>query len=106
MLGKIRRQKEFFDSYVYEKLLPESHILLDIKEEVDFSLVEGELKGLYVRSGRGCQANCVTGVHSGTLSWTPMSRPSFAEVKVLDATTSRRRVGREGCTINCVTGYH
>jgi transposase len=47
MLGKINRQKDFFDSYVYENLLPESHILLDIKEKVDFSFVEEELKDLY-----------------------------------------------------------
>ena len=47
MLGKINRQRNFFDSYVYENLLPESHILLEIKEKVDFSFVEEELKDLY-----------------------------------------------------------
>lgn len=40
-------QKDFFDSYVYENLLPAEHILLDIKEQIDFSFVEKELKDLY-----------------------------------------------------------
>jgi len=39
--------KNFFDSYVYENLLPSQHILLDIKEQIDFSFVEEELKDLY-----------------------------------------------------------
>lgn len=47
MLGKINKQKDFFDSYVYENLLPAEHILLDIKEQIDFSFVEQETKDLY-----------------------------------------------------------
>lgn len=47
MLGKINKQKDFFDSYVYENLLPCEHILLDIKENLDFSFVEEETKDLY-----------------------------------------------------------
>lgn len=47
MLGKKNMQKDFFDSYVYENLLPSEHILLDIKEQIDFSFVEEELKDLY-----------------------------------------------------------
>lgn len=47
MLGKISKQKDFFDSYVYENLLPAGHILLDIKEQIDFSFVEQETKDLY-----------------------------------------------------------
>jgi IS5 family transposase len=47
MLGKPNKQKDFFDSYVYENLLPTEHILLDIKEEIDFSFVEEETKDLY-----------------------------------------------------------
>lgn len=47
MLGKISKQKDFFDSYVYENLLPGEHILLDIKEQIDFSFVEEETKDLY-----------------------------------------------------------
>lgn len=47
MLGKTNMQKDFFDSYVYENLLPCEHILLDIKEQIDFSFVEEELKDLY-----------------------------------------------------------
>lgn len=47
MLGKLNKQKDFFDSYVYENLLPAEHILLDIKEKIDFSFVEEETKDLY-----------------------------------------------------------
>lgn len=47
MLGKPNKQKDFFDSYVYENLLPTEHILLDIKERIDFSFVEEETKDLY-----------------------------------------------------------
>lgn len=47
MLGRPNRQKDFFDSYVYENLLPAEHILLDIKEQIDFSFVEEETKDLY-----------------------------------------------------------
>ncbi|MBL7157723.1 MAG: IS1182 family transposase [Candidatus Omnitrophica bacterium] len=47
MLGKPNKQKDFFDNYVYENLLPSEHILLDIKREIDFSFVEEETKDLY-----------------------------------------------------------
>lgn len=47
MLGKVNKQKDFFDSYVYENLLPAEHILLDINEQIDFSFVEEETKDLY-----------------------------------------------------------
>lgn len=47
MLGKENNQKDFFDSYVYENLLPAEHILLDIKEKIDFSFVDEEIKDLY-----------------------------------------------------------
>jgi IS5 family transposase len=47
MLGKKNMQKDFFNSYVYENLLPSEDILLDIKEQVDFSFVEEELRDLY-----------------------------------------------------------
>lgn len=47
MLGKPNKQKDFFDSYVYEHLLPAEHILLEIKEKIDFSFVEEETKDLY-----------------------------------------------------------
>jgi len=47
MLGKMNKQKDFFDSYVYENLLPAEHVLLDIKEQIDFSFVEQETKDLY-----------------------------------------------------------
>jgi len=47
MLGKPNKQKDFFDSYVYENLLPAEHILLDIREQIDFSFVEEETRDLY-----------------------------------------------------------
>ena len=47
MLGKPNKQKDFFDNYVYENLLPAEHILLDIKDKIDFSFVEEETKDLY-----------------------------------------------------------
>jgi len=47
MLKKESKQKDFFDSYVYEKLLPEKHILLDIKNTIDFSFVDEETNDLY-----------------------------------------------------------
>ena len=47
MLGRVNKQKDFFDSYVYENLLPAEHILLDIKDKIDFSFVEEETEDLY-----------------------------------------------------------
>lgn len=47
MLGRVNKQKDFFDSYVYENLLPAEHILLDVKDNIDFSFVEEETKDLY-----------------------------------------------------------
>lgn len=47
MLKKLNKQKDFFDSYMYEHLLPSSHVLLDILELIDFSFVEKCVKGLY-----------------------------------------------------------
>jgi len=47
MLKRESKQKDFFDSYVYERLLPNKHILLDIKESLDFSFVDEAAKDLY-----------------------------------------------------------
>jgi len=47
MLKRESGQKDFFDSYVYERLLPNKHILLDIKGEIDFSFVDEVTKDLY-----------------------------------------------------------
>lgn len=47
MLGKQNNQSNFFDSYVYEKLLPRKHVLLEIKDKINFSFVEQETKDLY-----------------------------------------------------------
>ena len=40
MIGKQNENVNFFDSYIFDNLLPEKHILLDIKKEIDFSFVE------------------------------------------------------------------
>ena len=50
MLKKESKQKDFFDSYVYDRLLPKKHILLDIKNCVDFSFVSEETKDLYSKT--------------------------------------------------------
>ncbi len=50
MLKKESKQKDFFDSYVYERLLPKKHILLDIKNTLDFSFVSEETKDLYSKT--------------------------------------------------------
>jgi transposase len=47
MLKYQSTQKDFFDSYVYGRLLPNKHILLDIKEAIDFSFVDEAAKDLY-----------------------------------------------------------
>lgn len=47
MLGKLNKQKDFFDNYVYENLLPAEHILLDIRGQIDFCFVEEETRDLY-----------------------------------------------------------
>lgn len=53
MLRKQTTQKDFFDSYVYERLLPSKHILLDIRKEIDFSFVDEEAKTFYSDDTRG-----------------------------------------------------
>ena len=50
MLKRESKQKDFFDSYVYERLLPDKHILLDIKRILDFSFVDDETKDLYSKT--------------------------------------------------------
>jgi transposase len=41
------KQRNFFDDYIYNSLIPEEHILVKIKEGIDFSFVEEETKDLY-----------------------------------------------------------
>jgi hypothetical protein len=47
MLGKADKQKDFFDEYLFANLIPPDHILVKIKEIIDFSFVEEETKDLY-----------------------------------------------------------
>ncbi|MFC1806923.1 transposase [Candidatus Omnitrophota bacterium] len=53
MLRKQSIQKDFFDSYVYERLLPKKHILLDIREKIDFSFIDQEVRSYYSDDARG-----------------------------------------------------
>lgn len=53
MLRKQSSQKDFFDSYVYERLLPKEHILLEIKQNLNFSFVDEETKSFYSDDTRG-----------------------------------------------------
>lgn len=53
MLRKQSTQKDFFDSYVYERLLPKEHILLDIRQNLDFSFIDEETKSFYSDDSRG-----------------------------------------------------
>ena len=50
MLGKPNMQKDFFNNFVWEHLLPKKHLLLDIKEKIDFSFVDSETRDLYSES--------------------------------------------------------
>lgn len=47
MLGKPNMQKDFFNGFVYGHLLPKKHLLLDIKQNLDFSFVDSETGDLY-----------------------------------------------------------
>ena len=47
MLQRENKQKDFFDDYVYKRLLPKKHILLDIKSKINFSFVEEITISLY-----------------------------------------------------------
>lgn len=47
MLGKPNRQQNFWDSWVYQRLIPQDHLLWRIDELVDFSFVEEETRNLY-----------------------------------------------------------
>ena len=55
MLQRENKQNDFFDDYVYKRLLPEKHILLDVRNKIDFSFVEEVTKSLYSdKMGRPC----------------------------------------------------
>jgi len=47
MLSKTDNQPNFFDEYVYGRLIPKEHILVQIREKIDFSFVEEETRDLY-----------------------------------------------------------
>lgn len=47
MLGKEKKQGDFFNDYVYSELLPEEDTLLSIAQLVDFGFVEEEVADLY-----------------------------------------------------------
>jgi len=47
MLGRLRTQHDFWDAQLYERAIPEDHLLRRIDEFVDFSFVEEETSDLY-----------------------------------------------------------
>lgn len=47
MLGKLRTQHDFWDAQLYERAIPEDHLLRRIDECIDFSFVEEETSDLY-----------------------------------------------------------
>ena len=47
MLGKEKKQGDFFNDYVYSELLPEEDTLLSIARLVDLGFVEEEVADLY-----------------------------------------------------------
>jgi len=47
MVRKKDNQGNFFDDFVYRKMIPQEHILVKIKENIDFSFIEEETKDLY-----------------------------------------------------------
>lgn len=47
------RQKDFFDSYVYDRRVKETHELIRIKQEVDWQFVEEKTRKYYsMNNGR------------------------------------------------------
>lgn len=47
MLGRLRTQHDFWDAQLYERAIPEDHLLRRIDECIDFSFVEEETSDLY-----------------------------------------------------------
>jgi len=47
MLGRRDEQSDFLDEYVYGNLIPAEHILVKIKENIDFSFIAEETEDLY-----------------------------------------------------------
>ena len=47
MLGRKDEQADFLDEYVYGRLIPADHILVKMKESLDFSFIGEETKDLY-----------------------------------------------------------
>ena len=52
MLGKNKAQFDVFDNIIFDKLIPENHLLVEIDEVVDFSFVYEQLKDNYSPIGR------------------------------------------------------
>ncbi len=53
MQRRPNNQKDFFDMVVYERLIPQEHLLVKIARQIDFSFVDEETKELYSQRGRG-----------------------------------------------------
>ena len=46
MISSMDKQAGFFEEYVYGNMIPEGHILVKIRERIDFSFIEEETRDL------------------------------------------------------------
>jgi IS5 family transposase len=47
-----RIQKSFFDTQIYDRLIPKDHILVRLNQTIDWSFIEEETRNFYQRTGR------------------------------------------------------
>ena len=107
MLRAENKQKDFFDDYIWRRALPEKHVLLDIKEKIDFSFVEEEVKDCYItptRRGRppyhpGILFRSQNNIHGGTKGCIEIWRngPTFANVSKSKKSVKEKFCARQGC---------
>lgn len=48
----LRRQRSFFDTQIYDRLIPKDHLLVLLNRAIDWSFIEDECRAFYQRSGR------------------------------------------------------
>ncbi|MBU1650776.1 transposase, partial [bacterium] len=47
-----RKQRSFFDTQIYDRLIPKNHLLVRLKAAIDWSFIEEETRHYYQRRGR------------------------------------------------------
>ena len=52
LFNPIRKQRSFFDTQIYDRLIPENHLLVRLKAAIDWSFIEQETRQYYQRRGR------------------------------------------------------